>query len=485
HCPNLQSLELIGWDAANADLDFWRAIATDVVPRLADLFVSLLTLKKPNTIVSSIILAKCSNNMQKLTIPYINKNSSRFQHLGINGEGAAGDGVYDGEGDQVNEGLADSEEPLLGIKFLEVNFHGIYSPPQPMPISLLKRCSNLETLHVSILNDDWSVALRVCTKLRRIKAGGSDVTTVRLLTNILRTGGLLNLDDIEIDNEYLDDDFTDSDNAALLSSGHKGWRNVNLSTLGTLTAEVLIQHCATLESLEVRQTPSVTSEQMRRILSSSPRLHTFITLVAFSECNIKVAYFLPEDFIDLDPITNTLRPWACESTLRLFSAKIGNIPRPDVTLTHDGHPRTEDAGGFAVEVLQEAYSGQSQELQTRIYERLSRVSRLESLVLGHDDRDVGWEGIAVYGDGGFQYDCMAFSLESGLQALESLKDLRELNVFRMATAIGVDEIQWMTRAWPKLENLVGLNVEEVREKNAGVWLNENYPKIKLETCTDR
>ncbi|KAK3844338.1 MAG: hypothetical protein J3R72DRAFT_438590 [Linnemannia gamsii] len=502
HCPNLQSLDLIGWDANNADLDFWRVIATDVVPRLVELCVLFRALNNSNaTTVSipSIILAKCSNRMRKLTIPYTNKSPPRFRPLDMNGESAAGGGVYDGEGGQEDEGLADREEPLLGIKFLEFIFYQYYSPFLSTPISFLKRCSNLETLHVGILNDDWSMALRVCTKLRRIKTDRSDVSTVRLLTNILRTGGLLNLDDIEInfdDIEVNNDDLpdngvTDSDTAALLSAGHKGWRNVNLSTLGKLTAEVLIQHCATLESLEVRGTPGVTSDHMCHIVSSSPRLHTFITLADREVSYPEVAYFLPEDFIDLDPITNTLRPWACESTLRRFSAKIGGIPRPDVTLTHYGLPRSEDEDGFAVDVLQETYSGQSQELQTRIYERLSRFSRLELLALGHDDRDFENDGRYIFnadgdpgfGDEDFQYDCMAFSLESGLQALESLKGLKELNVFRMATVIDVEEIQWMTRTWPKLENLVGLNVEEVREKNASVWLKENYPKIKSKPCT--
>ncbi|KAG0375260.1 hypothetical protein BGX24_009343 [Mortierella sp. AD032] len=463
HCPNLQSLELNGWDANNADLDFWRVIATDVVPRLLELCVLFRALNNSNSTtvsIPSIILAKCSNRMRKLTIPYANKSPPRFRPLDMNGENAAGGGVYDGEGGQ---------------------------------------CSNLETLHVSILNDDWSKALRVCTELRRIKADRSDVSTVRLLTNILRTGGLLNLDDIEINFDDMeisnvniyDIGVIDSEIAALLSAGHKGWRNVNLSTLGKLTAEVLIRHCAILESLEVRDTPGVTSDHMCHIVSSSPRLHTFITLADREVSYPEVAYFLPEDFIDLDPITNTLRTWACESTLQLFSAKIGSIPRPDITLTHYGLPRAEDENGFAVDVLQETYSGQSLELQTRIYERLSRFSRLESLALGHDDRDFDNDdryisdvnGDLAFGDEDFQYDCMAFSLDSGLQALESLKDLKDLNVFRMATAIGVDEIQWMTRAWPKLESLVGLNVEEVIERNASVWLDENYPKIMSKPFT--
>ncbi|KAK3844363.1 MAG: hypothetical protein J3R72DRAFT_438720 [Linnemannia gamsii] len=490
-CPNLQSLELCSWDGTNADLDFWRRIATDVVPRLMELCVSFRALNNPNaTTVSipSIILAKCSNKMQKLTIPYTNKNPPWHQFPDMNDEDATEGGVDDGVRGQMNEGLADSEEPLLGMRFLEFTCYQHHSALY-MLRSFLKRCSNLETLHVGILHDDWSEALRACAELRRIRADGSDVSTVRLLTNILRTGDLLNLDDIEIEYDDLDDNsVTDADTAALLSAGHKGWRNVELSTLDTLTAEALIQHCATLESLKVINTPGHrTSDHMRQILSSSPRLHTFITLDNNERTISRVGHISASSFIDLDIAANTIRPWACESTLTTFRAKILGIPRPDVTLTHYGLPRANVEG---VQVLQEGHPGQGREFQDRVYERLSRFTRLEILGLGHDDRDFGAhfdfvedvDGEWVLGDEDYQYDCLEMNLDSGLHKLGTLTGLKELNLFRMATRIEVEDVVWMAMNWPNLEVLYGLNTE-ADEWEADEWMEENCPHITMRSCT--
>ncbi|KAG0264220.1 hypothetical protein BGZ95_003641 [Linnemannia exigua] len=492
HCPHLQSLELINWDGTDADLAFWKAIAADVVPCLVELCVSFnnraLTNPNPTTVsIPSIILANCSNKMQKLTIPYTNKSPQWLQPLDTNGEDTVEDEVDDGEGGQVDRGLADREEPLLGMKVLEFNCYEHHSALF-MSTSFLKRCTNLETLHVGTLNDDWSKALRACTKLRRIKASSSDVSTVRLLTDILSTGGLLNLNDIEITYDDLDDNgVTDADTAALLSAGHKGWRNVDLSTLDTLTSVALIQHCATLESLKVRNTPGLTSDHIRQILSSSPRLHTFVTLDDGEYVVSRVGHISASSFIDLDSATNALRPWACEPTLKTFRAKILGIPRPDVTLTHYRLPRADIQGE---QLLQEDHPGQGREIQGRVYERLSRFTRLEVLGLGHDDRDFGAEydfvkdadGEYVLGDNDYQYDCLEMNLDSGLRRLGVLKELRELNVFRMATSIEVEDVEWMAMNWIKLEILDGLNTE-ANELDAETWLRENCPHINSNPCT--
>ncbi|KAF9152109.1 hypothetical protein BG015_005768 [Linnemannia schmuckeri] len=43
-----------------------------------------------------------------------------------------------------------------------------------------------------------------------------------------------------------------------------------------------------------------------------------------------------EDFIDLDPVTNTLSPWLCESTLKVFRVNIARITCPVVIHTYHG-----------------------------------------------------------------------------------------------------------------------------------------------------
>ncbi|KAG0320439.1 hypothetical protein BGZ99_004503 [Dissophora globulifera] len=226
--------------------------------------------------------------------------------------------------------------------------------------------------------------------------------------------------------------------------------------------------------------------QMRQILISSPRLHTFVTLLQggltgskVPHFSAKVPNFMAKDFIDLDSSSNALKPWKCEYSLRVFHAKILGIPRPDVTTDRRGFPR--------LDVLQEAYPGESQELQSRVYERLAKFTRLVKLGLGHDDRDLNdilldsinnIDGNHVFGDDDHQYDCLEMTLKSGLGMLEGLKKLKELNVMRMTTRIGVDEVKWMRKNWPNLQTIIGLDIRG-NEMEAAQWLKEECPQVKL------
>ncbi|KAG0300185.1 hypothetical protein BGZ98_009380 [Dissophora globulifera] len=193
----------------------------------------------------------------------------------------------------------------------------------------------------------------------------------------------------------------------------------------------------------------------------------------------KVPHFVAKDFIDLDSASDALKPWKCESSLRVFHAKILGIPRSDITTDRRGFPR--------LDILQETYPGQTQELQSRVYERLARFTRLEKLGLGHDDRDLdsiildsinNTNGNHVFGDVDHQYDCLEMTLKSGLGILEALKNVKELNVMRMATRIGVDEVKWMRRNWPNLQTLIGLDIRG-NEMEAAQWLKEECLQVKL------
>ncbi|KAG0040317.1 hypothetical protein BGZ89_007801, partial [Linnemannia elongata] len=52
--------------------------------------------------------------------------------------------------------------------------------------------------------------------------------------------------------------------------------------------------------------------------------------------------------------------------------------------------------------------------------------------------------------------CLEMMLESGLDLMGGLKQLRILNVSRMAHRIGVTELQWMRTQWPRLHTVLGL-----------------------------
>ncbi|KAG0286141.1 hypothetical protein BGZ96_009744 [Linnemannia gamsii] len=513
HCPNLQSLNLLQWSGTDEDLDFWRTIARDVIPSLVHLSVSFYDrgpysqnhYTGPMTVsIPPILIGKCSSKLQTLNIsfPTIALKETTAAEADANEamedvtrKDALGDDATEEEKEKKDkkekDELAANEETLVSLKLLSTDM--TENSDSSYFKLLLRRCPNLETLHVGTIDQCWAQELAECNKLKELHVSDNTGPSLRLLADALRTS-LPNVDALRIDyGDHFHEDFiTDTDVASVLSAGRKGWRTLSLPNLETASAEVLVQHTATLESLEVMYTPGLTSAQMFQILSLSPRLHTFITL-AEGECvDPRVSHMLAEDFVDLNHTTNTVRPWPCESTLKQFRVKILGIPRPDVIQTYYGHTRGEPEEGNEeenVEVLQETYPGQGRELQAHVYERLSRFTRLKVLGLGHDDRDFGMEcnfvetmsGEWVLGDRDYQYDCLEMSLESGLQKLETLKDLKELDVFRMATCVGVEEVQWMTKAWPKLARLSGLNVEG-NEVDAETWLGENCPEIQSNPC---
>ncbi|KAF9123570.1 hypothetical protein BG015_005290, partial [Linnemannia schmuckeri] len=255
------------------------------------------------------------------------------------------------------------------------------------------------------------------------------------------------------------------DKADILSSGHKGWSSISLQEAGPYTTEAVLQHCLTHEVLCLKKATGLTSTHMLQILLSSPRLQSLITLAEgdyeeYNRLNNEYTHFEAKDFIDAttttaEPSFDSFRPWACESTLKVFRAKIRGIPRPDITQTFSGRPIEEGM------VLKEFYLGQSQEIQGQVHDRLARLIRLERRELGNEDRMLGcetrdrWdsEEEVAFDDEDFQLDCLVMSLQSGLGKLKGLKELRVLGVVRMATRIGPEEQQWMKEKWPKIEHL--------------------------------
>lgn len=499
HCPNLTSLTLARWSADEQHTAFWRTLATDIVPRLKE-FEALGVYGELCEGLWS-IFTHCPSTMQRLKFSL----SRSF---------------FSADSDQEEEGVEDVKDgdmevgdPLVELKDLDVSALG---PDRNWPnwSVFLSRSVRLESLTVGLVDQRWSQVLAKCACLRRLHIQEYGMTSLRVLTGVLRNGGLPNLDDIVLRfrRDMMSNMVTDQGLVDMLSACRKGWRSVDVTVLYPRSADVLIKdHFRTLECLYAEETSWLTNSQLYQLLSLCPNLHTFSIL----EDGAKLLPSTPtrfeaDEFIDLDPATNTLRPWPCESTLRVFRAKIARIPRPDVTYTYHGFSREEESyryDEFDEEPRLEEYSGQGQDIQHRVYERFSRFKQLEVLALGHDDRDTlsfdrdsnyhsDAQGVDVYFDDKFQYECLSMSMQrsdggehgcngasSGLELLAELKDLRELNVHRMATRIGVEEVRWMMQNWPKLRIIRGLKSENDEERKAETWLKANCPWIESEPCS--
>ncbi|KAK3829377.1 MAG: hypothetical protein J3Q66DRAFT_364396 [Benniella sp.] len=250
---------------------------------------------------------------------------------------------------------------------------------------------------------------------------------------------------------------TDSEVAKLLSGSCKGWKVVKF---GGDAMQALTKTLPTLKELVVDGCGDFTSNDLAQVLSSSPNLHTLVAIDDGPYIMNAFSHFEAGAFIDRDPSTKSLKRWACEVSLKVLKVKITDIPRPDV-----------DGG------INERYPGEGQEIQKRVYDRLARLTSLETLWLGHSPNfTYVWRR---FGEQKSQDQCLEMTLESGLHKLSGLMDLRVLNVSGMDTRIGPKEVQWMTKYWPRLKAIRGLD-KEGGEKEAVKWLQERHPDIDLE-----
>ncbi|KAK3811112.1 MAG: hypothetical protein J3Q66DRAFT_351063, partial [Benniella sp.] len=236
-----------------------------------------------------------------------------------------------------------------------------------------------------------------------------------------------------------------NDVAALLSSSHHGWKEIVLEGVPTAingpAMEVLMQQCSVLEKFVADRCEFFSGHDAVRVLASSPNLHTSITA--------RVDAIV---FADRCPHTGSLREWACEASLISLRIRITGMPRPDLLECQ----------------VQESYPGEGREIQSQVYDRLARLTKLESLWLGESFSS------------GSQFDSLELSLESGLHKLSGLKSLKELGVISLALKIGVEEVQWMAENWPELRTIYGMGLpNESPYKEAVEWLQRNRPDIRL------
>jgi hypothetical protein len=221
----------------------------------------------------------------------------------------------------------------------------------------------------------------------------------------------------------------------ILSGSSNGWRTVKLgkcASFGRAVMEALAKHFSTLQMLKMNGSNGHSGNDVIHILCSCLRLRSLIIVDSSSKLDTMV-------FVDQDPVTGVLRPWECEATLKELKIKIAGVS--------------------------ETYTGQGYGLESRLYDRLARLTNLEILWIGdyYNEHDRGH---------------LEMSLESGLSKLSELRFLRELNIEGFATRICVKEVQWMVEKWPRLRTIYGPQAMECKARQ---WVWEHHREIKLET----
>ncbi|KAK3811047.1 MAG: hypothetical protein J3Q66DRAFT_404433 [Benniella sp.] len=242
---------------------------------------------------------------------------------------------------------------------------------------------------------------------------------------------------------------------ALLSGSTRGWKRVRLGSGAEFRGEAmdaLKKHLSTLEILELSGYYVHSSDDIVHVLRYCTLLQSFTIIDEPSRLDAEV-------FIDLDSDTGSLKPWGCEATLKELKVRITGIPSP----ARKVDCLFEEA--YVDSLFEEVYTGQGLEMQAQLYDRLARLVNLETLWLGDECNEVDIEYLEM-------------SLESGLHKLSGLKRLKELCVKGLCTKIGLKEVQWMVKNWPRLRIINGLDGSG-DEKEAVEWLLEYHPEIAV------
>ncbi|KAK3836422.1 MAG: hypothetical protein JOS17DRAFT_734167 [Linnemannia elongata] len=461
-CPNIRSFNINGSDMTAAGYYFWQKIvAVDIPGSVQELDIKLDScVPMEKSTILPLIFRQCSSGIQRLSIVMDNKNWYNLYR----------DPVVDTRQDVIED------RPLLALKNLSLTYVVEKCYP-PSAARFLGRCVNLETLNVTTLQPMWIPAMKACDQLRRLKVKYIAKEHLPLLATAL-ANSLPSLDTLHLGvyNESLWWPIPlELALASVLSAGRAGWRSLHLPLCGKASADVVVQHCSTLEELRLQRMNGVTGQHLYQILSTSPWLVKFDVEAVHGT----LARISAKDFIDLDPITDSPATWPCESSLRVLRARIGGISRA---------ASTPSPGAS-----QDRSTVQEQFHQYQIYTRLARFTHLERLELGTQGvRNSKYDGNntspyqEVKDNRGYHVDCLTMTLEGGLRILEGLKEMREVNVASMATRIGVQEVHWMTESWPRLEAVKGLkdHYRSTLEDGAARWLLANHPHIRQQASRD-
>lgn len=400
-CSNLQSFMFHGEDSTEADVRCWSDIVTTTAVGKAgggtvmDLEVEI---SSDHYLADSRILPmlfqESPRGLRRLKIHVSGRGYLRWHYTPA--RMAISRNLHQevdlGTDKDEESDTGPKQEPLLELKDLSVTcIYGDSYPPSWAPF--LSRCVNLTNLCVTTVEQSWILRLRACVHLRSLQIHEVCLADLRVFINALKpskttdTSVFPRLHSIRIDKFGVGlNEGRGEEVAEMLRSYQTRWRSVNLSCLSPLAVEALIEHCRTLEHLVIRRCRGLTSASMQKILSSSPRLVTFSTLES-DTCKFREStHITAKDFIDLDlssPLASVcadsstlgssalsqirLKHWQCESTLKVFRAKITDIPRPDVCPLYHMSP-------LPFTIPEEAYPGQGHDLHRRIYERLARFT---------------------------------------------------------------------------------------------------------------
>ncbi|KAK3826767.1 MAG: hypothetical protein J3R72DRAFT_496590 [Linnemannia gamsii] len=361
---------------------------------------------------------------------------------------------------QLATRLYQNQEPFVALKNLAIFGRGHDDEDDISRLAFLVRCNHLVKLDLGAVDN------RIGNLLVFDDGAGPLLRTLCPCLSELVLSGTSS--------------FYDSTLAKLLRCSQSGWRTVEIEDaffFGRLAYAALMESVATtLENLQVKNwrgfrqawclglLRSTTREQLRRIggiddgdLEETTKELTVNAQDAYQEHHMLTVRREREGLLTSNHSWIALTP-----SLEYLQLRIIGVPRANVVSLRNGErlslPDNEPRGHYDV--------------QKWIYTQLADLSGLQELVVGK--RELNWSrlafcGIDPYSSSSidieealrdrfetFQYDCLEFSMASGLKILSGLTELRVLDVRSTAHNIGVEELDWMHVHWPQLETIRGL-----------------------------
>ncbi|GJJ71980.1 hypothetical protein EMPS_04337 [Entomortierella parvispora] len=274
-----------------------------------------------------------------------------------------------------------------------------------------------------------------------------------------------NLKELYLDNYYETGPESDVALANYLSMSTKGWITIGIPgvPVGPLSVSALLKHYSTLENLKIQGCSGISSANIQQILTTAANLKQFRALTPHRSPHSSDLALDAEDLIRSS--------WVCLG-LESFRCVITGVPRPDIKHKMNGRPLTGRLHEFS---LQDSYH-----VHRQVYEQLSALTRLKELRLGFSIWDSGWrenfyedeENEGEYSEIGQrmaqddrvfrpytprhlelgrQYECLALTLESGLDILRTLTELEVIDFRRMQIGYWRESEQlWAREHWKKL-----------------------------------
>lgn len=259
------------------------------------------------------------------------------------------------------------------------------------------------------------------------------------------------------------------------------WRTMGFKRLhrglmdyGVVAAILDPRVCVNLENLLIDGCEAFGSAYIQALLCSAPRLKRFSSLPSAIETD-QDDEALPIEAFMLKANDIVSSEWVCLE-LESFRCIIGGIPRPDVAERTNGWKLLFDLNNPNLYSMED-----SRVVQRQVLTQLGRLTQLRELSLGKDHvevevyrcRDFGcygdyycrFEGMnhqlddedycrryMIDYDPAQQYQCLALTLEDGLDLLEELRAMKKLEAECMNIQKGNKEIRWIEDNWPEFDH---------------------------------